>query len=69
MLAALTDNAKGHIFLLVVFICFYVLKSTEVKQDSIFLYLIPEIIFEMLFFVEGLKFGDKSLFLLQSKFL
>ena len=69
MLAALTDNAKGHIFLLVVFICFYVLKSTEVKQDSIFLYLIPEIIFEVLFFVEGLKFGDKSLFLLQSKFL
>ena len=69
MLAALTDNAKGHIFLLVVFICFYVLKSTEVKQDSIFLYLIPEMIFEVLFFVEGLKFGDKSLFLLQSKFL
>ena len=69
MLAALTDNAKGHIFLLVVFICFYVLKSTEVKQDSFFLYLIPEIIFEVLFFVEGLKFGDKSLFLLQSKFL
>lgn len=69
MLAALTDNAKGHIFLLVVFICFYVLKSTEVKQDSIFLYLVPEMIFEVLFFVEGLKFGDKSLFLLQSKFL